>query len=251
MATAPGPVRAVSPSQFRTVIFDCDATLSQIEGIEELGRANRAEVAALTAAAMRGEVPLEEVYGRRLELARPNRALVEEVGRLYIERIVPDTRETVTALHAAGIDVRIISSGVLPAVLMIARDLGIADEKVAAVDLQFDEQGEYAGYDTTSPVAAAFGKRHIVEAWREQMEGPVMLVGDGATDLEAKPVVELFVAFAGVARRPAVMAGADVVVLPNSMAPVYYLAMGDSPPGDAAARDLYERGRAMLMSSES
>lgn len=242
---------ALNPGQFRTVIFDCDATLSQIEGIEELGRANRAEIAALTAAAMHGEVPLEDVYGRRLAIACPNRALVEEVGRLYIDRMVPDTRETVAALHRAGIDVRVISSGVLPAVLMISRDLGIPDDKVAAVDLRFDEHGEYAGYDTTSPVAASHGKRRVVEAWGDTMPRPVMLVGDGATDLEAKPVVEMFVAFAGVARRPAVMAAADVVILPNSLAPVYYLAMGGSLPDDAADRDLYERGRALLMSSES
>lgn len=223
------------------MIFDCDATLSQIEGIEELGREHRAEVEALTEAAMNGTVPLEQVYGQRLALARPDRALVERVGQMYIDQMVPDTRATIRALHEAGVDVRIISSGVLPAVLIIARDLEIAPEKVAAVDLRFDPGGEYAGFDTASPLASAGGKRRIVESWRAELAGPVMLVGDGATDLEAKPVVDLFVAFAGVVARPKVIAGADAVIRQNSMAPVLTLAL-DQIPQREPARALYLRG---------
>ena len=227
------------------MIFDCDATLSQIEGIEELGREHRAAVGQLTEAAMNGAVPLEQVYGQRLALARPSRALVEQVGQLYIDQMVPDTRATIRALHEAGIDVRIISSGVLPAVLIIARELGIAPEKVAAVDLRFNAAGEYDGFDSSSPLAAAGGKRRVVEAWGAQLAGPVMLVGDGATDLEAKPAVDLFVAFAGVAARPKVMAGADAVIRQNSMAPVLALAL-DQIPQREPARTLYQRGVELL-----
>jgi phosphoserine phosphatase len=219
--------------------------LSQIEGIEELGRERRAEVEALTEAAMNGELPLEQVYGRRLELARPSRARVEEVGRMYIDRIVPDTRETVAALLAEGIDVRIISSGVLPAVLMIAEYLGIPDANVAAVDLRFTPAGDYDGFDTESFLAAAHGKLRVVESWRPELKGPVMLVGDGATDLEAKPVVDLFVAFAGVAARPRVIAGADAVIRQNSMAPVLALAL-DQEPQREPARALYQRGAELM-----
>jgi phosphoserine phosphatase len=232
-------------TRFGTVIFDCDATLSQIEGIEELAREHRAEVEALTEAAMNGVLPLEQVYGKRLELARPSRARVEEVGRRYVERIVPDTHDTVRTLLQAGVDVRVISSGVLPAVLVISRALGIADDKVAAVDLCFGEQGEYVGFDSRSPLSAAGGKRRVVEAWKQQLRGPVMLVGDGATDLEAKPVIDMFVAFAGVAARPAVMAGADVVIRHNTMAPVLPLALDKVPEGEPG-RSLYQRGLELL-----
>ena len=231
--------------RFGTVIFDCDATLSQIEGIEELGREHRAEVEALTEAAMNGALPLEQVYGKRLALARPTRRRVEEVGRMYVERIVPDTHDTVRTLLTAGVDVRVISSGVLPAVLILARALGIADDKVAAVDLRFDEQGEYQAFDTSSPLAAAGGKRRVVEGWQHSLRTPVMLVGDGATDLEAKPVVDMFVAFAGVAARPSVIAGADAVIRHNTMAPVLPLALDRQPP-DEPGRSLYERGLALL-----
>lgn len=246
-----GASRVRPLKRFGTVIFDCDATLSQIEGIEELGREHRQAIEDLTDAAMGGDVPLQEIYGRRLDLARPNRARVEEVGRMYFERIVPDAQEVIAALHAEGVNVRIISAGVRQAVLMLAEKLGIQDDEVAAVEIYFDEAGEYQSFDVDSPVAAAGGKRRVIEAWSPEMREPVMLVGDGATDLEAQPVVDLFVAFAGVAHRPAVVALADVVIRARSLAPVLPLALGGEPPVDPAVRKLYDRGVELLGSTLS
>jgi phosphoserine phosphatase len=231
--------------RYGTVIFDVDATLSQIEGIEELGREKRAEVEALTDAAMGGLLPLEQVYGKRLALARPTRARVEEVGHLYVERIVPDAMDVVRTLHEHGVEVRIVSSGVLPAVLILARALGIAEDRVAAVPLVFSQNGEYADFDHSSLLTMASGKRGVVERWGSALRKPVMLVGDGATDLAAKPVVDLFVAFAGVAARESVMAGADVVIRQNSLAPVLSLALDDTPEHEPG-RTVYQRGAAML-----
>ena len=231
--------------RYGTVIFDVDATLSQIEGIEELGREHRAEVEALTDAAMSGQLPLEQVYGRRLALARPSRKRVEEVGHLYVERIVPDAMGVVRTLLDHGIDVRIVSSGVLPAVLILSSALGIAEANVAAVPLVFDANGHYADFDHSSLLTMASGKRGVVERWSDELRKPVMLVGDGATDLATKPVVDMFVAFAGVAARAAVMAGADVVIRQNSLAPVLSLAL-DVTPENEPGRSIYRRGAAML-----
>ena len=213
-------------TQFRTVVFDCDSTLTAIEGIEELAREHRAEVEALTEEAMRGEIPLEQVYGRRLELVRPARGRVLALGQRYIEELVPDARETVAALQAAGVQVRIISGGLKPAVLILARALGIADNAVDAVDVYFDEQGVYTGFDVSSPLAKSGGKRILVESWDEKVPRPVMLVGDGATDQEAQPAVAAFVAFAGVAYRATVVKTADFVIKEKSLAGVLPLALG-------------------------
>jgi phosphoserine phosphatase len=240
----------MSRSRYGTVIFDCDSTLSEICGIEELGRERRSEIEALTDTAMGGSLPLEAVYARRLELARPDLGRVQEVGQLYVDRLVPDTREVVAVLLQAGIDVRIVSSGVTPAVRRLARELGIADDHVAAVDVHFGTDGRYEGFDATSPLIATDGKRQIVMRWRDTLTRPIMLVGDGATDLQAKPAVDLFVAFAGVEARPAVMAGADVVIREKSMAPVLALAL-DRAPEYEPARGVYERGLALLQVTQA
>ncbi len=207
------------------MIFDCDSTLSRIEGVEELSSEHRSQVAALTEAAMAGEVPLEEVYGRRLELIRPSAEDVDRVGRQYIDERIPGVEDVVRQLGRAGVAVRVISGGLRPAVLVLTRFLGLEDEAVAAVDLRFDPDGSYAGFDEASPLARAGGKREVLREWSEVTPGPRMLVGDGATDLEAKADVDLFVAFTGVVRRSAVAAGADVEVDEPSLDRIVELAL--------------------------
>jgi phosphoserine phosphatase len=237
--------------RYATVIFDCDSTLSTIEGIEELAADQRAEVAALTDAAMRGALPLEEVYGRRLALGDPTRARVEALGQQYLETLVPDTRETIEALRGEGIEVRLISGGLLPAIRILGEALGIGADAIAAVDLEFDEAGRYLGYDAGSPLAYSGGKKIVIERWLPALRRPILLVGDGVTDLEARPVVDAFVAFAGVAERAPVVEMADLVVRTRSLAPVLAIALDGEPPRNPVAQELYSRGIEMLKAEES
>ena len=70
------------PPPYGTIVFDCDSTLSAMEGIEVLASAaHAAEIARLTAAAMNGTIPIDEVFGRRLDLIRPTQHDVERIGR--------------------------------------------------------------------------------------------------------------------------------------------------------------------------
>ncbi len=229
---------------FRSVIFDCDSTLSTIEGIEELAREHRAEVEALTEEAMRGAIPLEQVYGRRLELVRPPRGRVLALGQRYIETLVPDAKETVAALLEEGVHVRVISGGLRPAVVLLARHLGIDEKLVAAVDVFFTDNGSYAGFEQDSPLAAAGGKRRVIESW--DIPRPSLMVGDGATDLEARPAVDAFAAFAGVVYRAPVAANADYVIRERSLAPVLPIALGGRRPVTAAAQAIFDRGVQLL-----
>jgi phosphoserine phosphatase len=235
--------------RFNTVVLDCDSTLSAVEGIDELAGNARQEIARLTDAAMRGEVPLEAVYGRRLEIVRPTRAHVDALGRTYVDELLPDAREVVAALRAEGVGVRVISGGLLPAVRVLARELGLTDDDVAAVDVRFDASGNYAGFDEWSALARSGGKREVLREWRAVVSRPVMLVGDGATDLEARDVVDRFVAFAGVIEREAVVAAADAVIRARTLAPVLPMALGASAPANAAHRRTYELGLSFMEDS--
>jgi phosphoserine phosphatase len=228
------------------VVFDCDSTLSAVEGVDELSAGHRAEVEALTDAAMRGELTLESVYGRRLDMIRPRRADVDALAERYIERLVPDAAAVVEALRFEGIAVRIMSGGLLPAVSALARHLGLAAEAVAAVAVQFNEAGEYAGFDARSPLARSGGKLDVLQLWRREFNGAVMMVGDGVTDLEASPAADVFVAYAGVVERPRVVAGADVVIRSASLAPVLPVALGGEPPRSRDRTELYNRGLDLL-----
>ncbi len=204
--------RRPAPPPYGTLVFDCDSTLSTIEGVEHLPRAREETVHDLTERAMNGELPLEAIYAARLELIRPTRDEVSAVGRRYVETLVPGTPELFAALRFLEKRLCIVSGGLLPAVLTLGRELGLSPADVQAVDIFHDERGAYTGFDEASPLARAGGKRQVLSALSQgpNARPPVALVGDGATDLEAAPVCARFVAFGGVARRAAVFAGADV-----------------------------------------
>jgi phosphoserine phosphatase len=220
---------------YATVLFDCDTTLSAMEGIDELAHDHRDRIVPLTEAAMRGEVPLESVYARRLEIIRPSRADLARIGRMYVERLVPGAREVVESLQRAGIDVHIISGGLRPAVLHVAEALGVPPHKVHAVDIHFHDDGRFAGFDEASPLTRDGGKPAVIESLGP-LARPTMLVGDGNTDLDAKSVVDCFVGFAGVVARPRVVAEAHVVIHEFSLLPILALALdGSAPPSQHTA----------------
>ncbi|CAN5739407.1 phosphoserine phosphatase [soil metagenome] len=221
-------------ARFRSVVFDCDSTLVRIEGIDELAGDLRPEIQRLTDLAMEGRVPLEEVYGRRLALIKPTRQRVEQIGRAYVEGLVDDARETIMELLRIGVDVRVISGGLLPAVLTVAGELGLGPHRVRAVDIMFDEQGAYSHFEADSPLARSGGKLEVLRSW--DLPRPALMVGDGATDLEARPAVDAFVAFMGVVDRPAVAAGADHVVRTPSLAPILEIVKGRSGFGQTPQR---------------
>src|SRR4051794_28326550 len=84
--------------RYPLVFFDVDSTLVSIEGIDLLG-AQIPEVARLTAAAMNGEIALDQVYGRRLEMIRPARTAIDALAEQYLASIVEGGEETMEALR--------------------------------------------------------------------------------------------------------------------------------------------------------
>lgn len=200
--------------RFRSVILDVDSTLSSIEGIDWLaaqrGPAVEARVAKVTEQAMAGEIPLEAVYASRLELVAPDADLIHRLGEAYVETIAQGAAEAVRALRDAGVELAIVSGGIRRAILPAAERLGIPPERVHAVDVYLDEDGAYSTFDDASPLATQQGKAAVARALA--LPGPVLSVGDGATDLAIRPAVDAFAAYVGFVRREPVVAGADHVI---------------------------------------
>lgn len=200
--------------RFGSVVLDVDSTLAGVEGIDWLaalrGPVAEAGSAELTEKAMRGLIPLQEIYGQRLDVVRPTRDEVGELAKVYVERMAPMARETLTRLRDEGVHLTIASGGFQQAIIPLAAELGVEPDRVHAVRLYFDDAGEYAGYDDSSPLSRQYGKRDIVKGLG--LPGPVLAVGDGITDYEIATVVDAFAAFTGFTRREQVIAGADYVL---------------------------------------
>lgn len=195
--------------KYRYLFFDVDSTLVTIEGIDVLAGGNP-EIAKLTNAAMNGEVPLDEVYARRLEIIRPARAAVDALSRRYVESLVNGAEEVIAALRERGHVLHLVTAGIEQAIEPLAERLGIRN--VHAVRLMFDHDGNYEDFDRRSLLTRAGGKELVVRAVRARSKGGAAMIGDGASDLEAKPAVDLFIGFGGVAERPLVRENADVFV---------------------------------------
>jgi phosphoserine phosphatase len=196
--------------KFEAICFDCDSTLTRIEGIDELARrcGVAAEIAPLTDAAMEGRLSLEDVYARRLEIVRPGRDALTWLGERYVEEMVDGAQETIAALQGIGKPVYLVSGGFVQSVLMLARAIGIPSSRVRAVEIYLDGSGRYAGFDATSPLIRSDGKAEICRRLDEQ-HGAVAIVGDGVTDLAARASGAYVVGFGGVVRRQVMAEGAD------------------------------------------
>src|SRR5688572_19083291 len=226
---------------FQRVIFDCDSTLTTVEGIDELAslKGQTEHIAELTRQAMDGLVPLEEVYAARLELLQPTRAELARVGRIYRRTLVPEAAETVAALQAAGAEVFIVSGGLKAAVIDLARYLKIPATNVFAVEVELDPfQGQWWDYVrhrytgnpderylafAPTPLAESSGKITVVSALSQGAR--TLMVVDGSTDLATLGTAGLFAGFGGIARRQAVGDGADVFIEGPGLGAVLLLAL--------------------------
>ncbi len=203
--------RIVPDLETKLICFDCDSTLSAIEGVDELARLRGpecfAQIEQMTRDAMDGRIALDEVFGRRLQLIRPTRAEAALVAQQYIEHVEPTAQRTIVALKLAGWTPVIVSAGHIQVIEPLAEFLGIG--RIEAVRLEFDEAGNYAGYEQTHPATRRGGKPVIVRALQAELR-PVrtVLVGDGVSDLETRDGVDLFVGFGRYVRRERVEAEA-------------------------------------------
>ncbi|MCA3241027.1 MAG: phosphoserine phosphatase SerB [Rubrivivax sp.] len=206
----PPPLR-----QFGLVAFDMDSTLISIECIDEIAAVagRKAEVAAITEAAMRGEIAdYAESLARRLALLRGVPA--EALEAVYTQRLAlnPGVEAFVAACREAGLKTVLVSGGFT----------FFADRVKARLQLDFAranvleiEDGRLSGRLVPRPwgtVVDGAEKRRVLLELAEllglQPEATIA-VGDGANDLPMMGAAGCSIAFHA---KPAVREKARVSV---------------------------------------
>ncbi|MCA9943747.1 MAG: HAD-IB family phosphatase [Anaerolineales bacterium] len=228
---------------YKHVFFDCDSTLSTVEGIDVLaetaGKKWRVEV--LTNAAMDGKLDLEEVYAKRLQAVRPTHDQIRQIRSIYKRNIVEDAQAVIAALQFLGHKVYIISGGLAEPVQEFGVFLGVPKENIRAVQIDYDrlsgqwwqadilnqseKQARYLDYEEGA-LTVSDGKAQIVQELLGTQNGRSLLIGDGSSDLFASRTVDLFVGFGGVVQRERVKNEAPVFLRTPSLAPLLLLAAG-------------------------
>jgi phosphoserine phosphatase len=221
---------------YEHVFFDCDSTLTTIEGIDILADSagKRWRVEVLTQAAMDGELDLEEIYAKRLRAIKPTHQQIRDIRRAYKQHMVEDARETITILQELGHQVYIISGGLLEPVREFGVYLGVPTDHIRAVDITYNElSGQWwAGGDEQvmtyddGALTVSDGKAEIVQELLDGKRGRSLLVGDGYSDLLASRAVNLFAGFTGVVQRARVSQEAPLFITSASIAPILAVAAG-------------------------
>ena len=208
------------------VIFDCDGTLSTIEGIDELAKNNGVSetVKSLTAEAMGKSGINQELYQKRLNLVYPTQKQVLDLGQHYFTHQVPDAKEIIRVFKRLNKVIYLVSAGLYPAVSIFAKLLQIPCENVFAVNIQFDAAGQYKDYDRTSPLIHHNGKQVVVNQLKTS-HPTLMYIGDGLNDLVTYDIVTRFVGYGGVYYRENIATQCQYYIRTLSMAPLLPLSL--------------------------
>ncbi|PZO18928.1 MAG: phosphoserine phosphatase SerB [Burkholderiales bacterium] len=206
-------------SDFKLIAFDMDSTLISIECVDEIADAvgKKAEVAAITEAAMRGEIAdYKDSLRQRVALLRG--VTVADMEQVYTERlrINPGAAELITACKAAGLKVLLVSGGFTFFSERVRERLGIDFTRANVLEV---ESGPNCGQLTGRMVDQPWGdicdgaekRRTLLEVASLLGIEPSQCIamGDGANDLPMMGVAGLSVAYHA---KPAVRAQAMVAI---------------------------------------
>jgi len=196
-------------ADFRLLAMDMDSTLISIECIDEIAdfAGRKAEVAAVTASAMRGEIDWPESLRRRVAaLAGLDASALESVYRDRL-RFNPGAEKLIAAARRDGVKTLLVSGGFTYFTDRVREKLAL---DFAYSNVLVVESGKLAGA-VTGPLVDAHGKAAHVARLKKELgiaRDQVMAIGDGANDLlmleeagtsiayHAKPVVKAKTAYA-------------------------------------------------------
>ncbi|GAB3479456.1 phosphoserine phosphatase SerB [Polaromonas eurypsychrophila] len=202
-------------SDFKLIAFDMDSTLINIECVDEIADAagRKAEVAAITEAAMRGEITdYKDSLRRRVALLKG--VSVESMEGVYHERLKlnPGAAELVHACKEAGMKVLLVSGGFTFFTDRVQRELGIDYTRSNVLEV---EDGLLTGRLVDQPWGDICDgeekKKMLLEtcAMLGITSAQAIAMGDGANDLPMMGVAGLSVAYHA---KPAVRAQAMVAI---------------------------------------
>jgi len=179
----------------RLIVFDMDSTLIQCEVIDELARAAGVgqQVATITEAAMRGEIPFDESFSRRLAtLAGLDASVLPEIAHQL--PITEGAERLISNLRRMGYKIGILSGGFRYFAEHLQTRLGLDCVSANELDIQDGRltgkvRGEIVNGECKARLLREMAARLDIDMRQ------TIAVGDGANDLPMLAIAGLGVAF--------------------------------------------------------
>ena len=192
-------------ADFKLIAFDMDSTLINIECVDEIADAvdRKEEVAAITEAAMRGEIAdYKESLRRRVALLKG--VTIADMEMVYTTRLElnPGAERLVAACKAAGLKTLLVSGGFTFFTDRIREKLGIDFVRSNVLEVRSGPNcGELTGRMVDQPWGdicdGAEKRRMLLETCQQLGISPkqAIAIGDGANDLPMLGEAGLSVAY--------------------------------------------------------
>jgi phosphoserine phosphatase len=217
---APGLIIAgITPplrlSDFKLIAFDMDSTLINIECVDEIAAAvgRKAEVAAITEAAMRGEISdYKESLRQRVALLKG--VTLAQMDAIYRERLQlnPGAATLVAACKHAGMKIMLVSGGFTHFTDRIRDHLDIDFTRSNVLEVQGDALTGRMVHQPWGDICDGAEKRAMLLQMCDTLginPKQTIAMGDGANDLPMMSVAGLSVAYHA---KPAVREFANVSI---------------------------------------
>ena len=184
-----------TPRRKKLIVADMDSTMIACECIDELAdyAGIKAKVAAITEAAMRGELDFAGALKARVALLKGLPVATLDQCREERVRLNPGARQLVQTMTANGARSLLVSGGFMPFAVPVARQIGFARVLANRLDVAKDGDVDVLAGTVPEPIVDAAAKKALLEADGTPMSA-ALAVGDGANDI---PMIQAAMAGGG------------------------------------------------------
>jgi phosphoserine phosphatase len=198
--------------------FDVDSTVLANEGIDELAKyLNKYEdVAKITNHAMNGNMSFEKSLDIRLNLIKPTLNDISSFTKNNPPLLTNNIEKFMNILKNNDKIIYLVSGGFEPLIFPCADLLNIPYENVIANHFFHNPlSGAFVSYDKKRFTSKSGGKKNALTYIKDKhkdINPSIIMIGDGITDLEAKPPADLFIGYGGIVQRSIIKEKSDLYI---------------------------------------
>ena len=203
------------------LILDFDSTIITEETLDELAKISLCDdpdkiekinlITSITEKAMNGEIHFMDALNERIKILKAKQAHLDLLKNQLHKKLSPSFKNVEKYIKENANNIYIVSGGFTDLIYPVIENFGITKDHIFANIFTFDEMGVINGVDSSQFLAQKPGKINAVKSLN--LDGTVIIIGDGWTDYQVKEagLAHYFIAYTETVARKAVTQKGDIV----------------------------------------